>query len=359
MDGQTTTTPIPRSWCSLIARERGEDPIGSVSSYDLELAVELPLPWARAVAVSPHYPAALAPLPKQADATGTRLRVLAIAPDAEQSEPGWIRVLALRRLPPAVGVAKEEYLIPTGDLAEAAPHLLAPDATDRLAPFRRDAAAYRDLLVCTHGTRDACCATSGVPLYDRLRAAQRDATGVAPGAPRVWRTSHLGGHRFAPTLLDLADGRTWGHLDEEATDRLLRRDGVLPHLGRHYRGWGALDSAPAMAGERAVFEREGWAWADYAVEAEEIPLADGAAEVRLRFVSPDGTRRGAYAATVEPSGVVVTTLGSCGDLDPRASEGWRVSRLTLNGAPLPVADRTIGEPIGIAVPQVGEPLRQT
>jgi len=328
--------PRARTWCSLVAKEQGEDPIGSVSPYDLDLAVEVPLPWARAVAVSPTYPEALRALPRLADARGVRLRVLAIVPDAELSRPGWTRVFALRRRSaPVAGFVKEEYVVPAGELGGLAAALVEQpeDAAADYASFRQETAGVRDLLVCTHGSRDACCATFGFPLYERLRSLRRFEPD-GRGRLRVWRTSHLGGHRFAPTLLDLADGRTWGHLDADAATRLLQRDGDLPmpDLDRHYRGWGALDSVQAMAAEREVFRREGWAWTGFSVLAETSPVIDGRAAVRLAFASPGGRRRGVYEATVEPSGVVVTTLGSCGDPEPRRSEGYRVTRLDLREA---------------------------
>ena len=64
--------------------------------------------------------------------------------------------------------------------------------------------------VCTHGKRDRCCAKYGRALYDAL----------SPLAPdRVWQTSHLGGHRFAPTLVTLPDGLCYGHvLPDEVQD---------------------------------------------------------------------------------------------------------------------------------------------
>ena len=52
------------------------------------------------------------------------------------------------------------------------------------------------LLVCTHSKRDLCCAMYGRPL----------AAGLASNpnyAQAVWETSHLGGHRFAPTAVQL------------------------------------------------------------------------------------------------------------------------------------------------------------
>lgn len=66
-------------------------------------------------------------------------------------------------------------------------------------------------LVCTHGTRDRCCAKWGMPVFEALR--QRD-------PERVWQSSHLGGHRFAPTFLTLPDGLLWGRFDSARLDAL-------------------------------------------------------------------------------------------------------------------------------------------
>ncbi len=66
-------------------------------------------------------------------------------------------------------------------------------------------AAYQSheplVLICTHGRRDRCCAKFGMPIYNALQAELGDA---------VWQTTHLGGHRFAPTLLTLPDGVSYG-----------------------------------------------------------------------------------------------------------------------------------------------------
>ena len=61
------------------------------------------------------------------------------------------------------------------------------------------------VLVCTHATRDACCAVRGRPIVR-----------PGPGDTRqVWECTHLGGHRFAGTLLSLPDGACFGRLEPE------------------------------------------------------------------------------------------------------------------------------------------------
>ena len=59
-------------------------------------------------------------------------------------------------------------------------------------------------LVCTHGKRDPCCARWGVPVYQAMRK--------VPGT-RVWQTSHLGGHRFAATLMHFPSGLCYGKVE--------------------------------------------------------------------------------------------------------------------------------------------------
>jgi hypothetical protein len=99
------------------------------------------------------------------------------------------------------------------------------------------------LLVCTNGKRDRCCAKWGQPLYDALRS-RRDVC--------VWQTTHIGGHRYAPTLLWLPDGLCFGRVPLSDGPRLV--DGLVARSVVEldwYRGRTAL-SEPAQAVEHAV-----------------------------------------------------------------------------------------------------------
>ena len=80
--------------------------------------------------------------------------------------------------------------------------------------------------VCTHGSKDMCCATLGRPVAKALADA-------APG--RVWETTHLGGDRFAGNVLVLPAGFLYGHVSAATAAKLAAAsdDGrVLPELLR-------------------------------------------------------------------------------------------------------------------------------
>jgi hypothetical protein len=83
------------------------------------------------------------------------------------------------------------------------------------------------IMVCTHARRDACCARLGRPLVDDLLA--------VADPQRIWETTHLGGHRFAPTCLALPSQVVYGRVTSDRVPELataIARGGVIPDLMR-------------------------------------------------------------------------------------------------------------------------------
>lgn len=282
--------------------------------------------------MSPRFPADLGAALQDAATQGVEVRFQAIAPDPSYSRPGHATLLDLRRAAaPFQGFSRRAYVVPTARLGDLATALLNADTPPDEFEHYREPCDVRDLLVCTHGTRDACCAQFGFPLYQTLR---REIGTQRSGATRVWRCNHLGGHRFAPTILDLPEGRCWGHLDAQAVARLLRHDGDIPDLTLHYRGWTALHTPAEMLVERAIFQERGWAWTEMEIAAQTLPFADGSAAVTIEYQSPDGRERGVYSAVVEPTDRLVYSRSSCDKDAPRETRVHRVSNLVRTPAPL-------------------------
>ena len=319
---------IAAEMCSLLTRAAGEDPIGSASSFDQLLVLEAPLPWPRQVPEARRFPAAVRAALAAATAAGISHKALFVVPNPAYSPPGLTRLLHLRRPVGRLrGYVKTDYLVPMprmGDLVSAL--LTTPEGLPEFVPMSTDSSAIRDLLVCTHGSRDRCCGSFGYPLYNRIR---RELQAEPNLAMRVWRVGHIGGHRFAPTLVDLPDGRFWAHLDREAAiTQLLYRVPSPPTLARHYRGWSALGSLPEMVAERELFNRYGWEWTTWQIASEVLAPADAAEEttVRLSYQSPT-TGAGYADLTVAPSGVVTRNPSSCGDTKLKEHRQFHVTRI--------------------------------
>ena len=139
-----------------------------------------------------------------------------------------------------------------------------------------------DVLLCTHGRRDVCCGTAGTALWKELT----DRLHVLGDGVRLWRTSHTGGHRFAPTGAIFPSGTYWAWLDADLLHRIVHRRGDVSDLLGHYRGSAAMPSPAVQAIEREALAAEGWAWLDNQRTGHEDPDGQGAT---VEFTRPDGS----------------------------------------------------------------------
>jgi hypothetical protein len=307
-----TTTDLSR-FCSVCAKQAGVDAVGHAYVYHHFVAGELPLPWPESMYSDPGI------LPKElldfrqvlidAYERGESMHVgaYAIAPDKEYSVPGHRRVISYKRPDgPFAVYEQEEYLVPEEEFGPLCWALLVEHASvPRFDAYRLPSSTTRDLLVCTHGAVDAACAKFGFPIYRHLRRLA-DQSG---GQFRAWRVSHFGGHVFAPTLIDMPEFRYWGYVEREKAELLANHTGDAAELRECYRGWAGLEDALLQVAERELFVRHGWPWLDYlktgqVLSQEEVPSGDHNAEpswgeVRIDYITPDGSERGSYTARVE------------------------------------------------------------
>jgi hypothetical protein len=313
--------------CSLFSLSHGEDPIGSAVVNEHYVVMELPMPWPADAWHTPQLPAGVREAGRIAQENGLDVRSLAIVPDAQYSQEGYTRLFHFHR-PEGffANFAKQEFVLPTELVADLLAALYGgPDALSPFETYRQDTGHIREMLVCTHGTRDACCGKFGYPLYDALRHHYAPAS---EGRLRAWRVSHLGGHRFSPTLLDFPGGYYWGRLNAQSVATIMTHDRTPDSLRMNYRGWAGLDALSQVA-EREVLEHVGWPWLDYLKSGKVLDAGESNAwaKVRIDYASPDGTEIGAYEALVEKNGTVLS-IGSCrGNEPPKQREQYRVTEL--------------------------------
>ena len=142
----------------------------------------------------------------------------------------------------------------------------------------------RVALVCTHGKRDRCCAQLGRPVFDAV---------VATNAVDTWQTTHLGGHRFAPTLVFLPEGLSFGRLQPEEIEALVA-DYLQGRIGRldRFRGRTCYESA-VQAADCFLRDHTG---------------VSNVADVRLEAVAESSGDRTAVTMTVVGYGQFVVTV---------------------------------------------------
>ena len=236
--------------CSDYARATSLSPIGTSGSYDGYLLVEIPLPWPRDAGDTAEG-AALGPLIGPLRYRLQAVAAAAPAAAAPKADPRERRVILHARPTGEAGFGGyRRFESRVGDsLTGTVAALIAAAAGRSGSEFDSPAV---DVLVCTHGTRDSCCGRRGASLAADLAAA-----GFRAGE-NLWRTSHMGGHRFAPTFMVLPQGTAWGFADVGLVTRVVEQAGDVADAAGQYRGCPGLDGPQVQALEAQVLRRVGW-----------------------------------------------------------------------------------------------------
>jgi hypothetical protein len=235
--------------CSDWSRANSLSPIGTSGSYAGYLLLEIPLPWPRDAGDTAEG-TTLAPL-----IGPLRYRLQAIAAAEPEADPARRRVILHARRPGETGFSGyRRFESRAGDsLTDTVAELIAAAAGGPPSELESPAA---DVLVCTHGTRDSCCGKRGAQLAVELAS-----SGWLAGR-NLFRTSHMGGHRFAPTFLVLPEGTVWGFADTDLVSRVVRRAGDFADVAGQYRGCPGLDSPQLQVLETEVLRQVGWSLLD-------------------------------------------------------------------------------------------------
>ena len=281
--------------CSVFSETNGEDPCGSAPMWAHCLVIEIPTPWEHEVMDSSAFPTGLAEVFEQ----HPDVRLQVIQPDDIYSVDGHSRIMLFSRPEgPVRDMARKEYLVPSDLLFDAVTTVLNGGNGD-LSQWEQHNGGMRDLLVCTHGSRDICCASIGQPTYMELHSRYSNSH------TRVWRLSHTGGHRLAPNVIDMPSGRYWSRLTPNLARQVADHSGDVSLLHGSYRGWPAIASPGAQMVEREAFMREGWDWTKRRIESEILEVSDDGVEERVAIRSQDSDgMASSYEATVRQSGVV-------------------------------------------------------
>ncbi|MET8951999.1 sucrase ferredoxin [Streptomyces sp. NPDC004393] len=254
------------STCTTASRDLDEPLAGTAATARTWLLLEQPGPWGPKALTSSHLDPALGrALEAAADGTGVRIALIRRpGRHADHGTPAQRQVYAAHSVPGKVWLhaattAEPERLLDLDFTALGSGAPRSFDVSLQGEPHTGDPLA----LVCTNGRRDRCCALLGRPLAAEL---------ATSGVKGVWEVTHLGGHRFSPTLLVLPFGYAYGRAQAPHVKEVLHgvREGRVVVEG--CRGNSAWER-PAQAAELAVRTSA----REYAADALTVVRTDGAA----------------------------------------------------------------------------------
>lgn len=208
--GQSVAGAKPESTqCSALALAANEPLAGTATQAKAWIAIEQSGPYGRDALTQSRFPVEVGrELSERADQIGAKIVLVrqigkhADATTEHSTRKVWVadgRSMVRTEVVDAAELLAINFdKLLAGNLTDAVPHSV-PDPEPML-------------LVCTHSKRDLCCALKGRPVAIDL--SERFGEGA-----RIWEVSHLGGHRMAPTALQLPHGYLHGRLDAlTATD---------------------------------------------------------------------------------------------------------------------------------------------
>lgn len=299
--------------CADAARTRGEPIAASAAPYGRYLLLEVPGSWGCTSLDERHLNADV--VQRLTDgAADANANVLLIrrpgrhsAADAGNRPRAW----ALADTAPEA----ERILWGSWDSAD---DLLGLDLTAPLPATATASGPQRVVLTCTNGKRDLCCAVRGRPVAEALAA--------LPGWDS-WESTHLGGHRFAATIMLLPTGDMFGWLDQRSAVTALKRFDAGQLLLSHYRGrsgqpmpaQAALHTMAALLGDS---RRHALRIADMRPLPEARPDGGERWEVLVSHRAEHG-REVAYRVTVARAEPAAALL-SCSDDLPKAETRYTV-----------------------------------
>jgi hypothetical protein len=236
--------------CSSLSAAAGEPLIGSAPEAVGWVCLEQNGPWGAKAWTSSHLdPQVGASL--ESAAAAHRLRPSLIRRPGRHADPGTqtVRHVLVAHSQPGATWLLAGTIDAPDDLLALDWAAVAAGAIDAVvASLPGLAPSEPQLLVCTNGTRDTCCARLGRPI----------AAAAATHFPeRVWEVTHTSGHRLAPTTVLLPSGSLHGRVLDAAPLLSAESAGELVLAG--YRGRSSWPTTAQVAEEhvRRTFDVTG------------------------------------------------------------------------------------------------------
>ncbi|MTJ09684.1 sucrase ferredoxin [Anabaena sp. UHCC 0204] len=294
-------------FCTEESCQAKEDPIGTALNRQYYVLIEVPPPWASNPLDSKDIASKLQALKPAIDEVASSLRLLFIY-NANYYETGKTRLIIYYQTAEISSkYSKQEYIL--SDIDDAVP-IIEKCINNETLESENTNIQTRDFLVCTHGSHDKCCAKYGNPFYRQALATIED---LSLSHVRVWQSSHFGGHRFAPTMIDLPEGRYYARLNQKIFTSILTRTGDIQCLKNVYRGWGILPWQVQIL-ERKLMLKYGWDWFNYQVQDHVIYQNEDETfnQVEITFTTPDSKVNTYRCNVIDDPTKSISFRGECG-----------------------------------------------
>ena len=235
--------PLPTNapTCSEHSQSINLDPRGTALNVDAVLLIDLPLPWPKPVFIHPDLKGLESLMHTSMGAT----RVLTCQPRSNKKN-FTVTVFYKENITFERWVFELENV---NSLMELVENLIFSKpqniSSGKLVTDKKEA-----VLLCTQGSHDICCGSKGTRLANQIEGQDNNFD--------LFKVSHLGGHRFSPTVMTMPDGSMWADLDLKTLSSIIEKEIEIEKVAKFCRGWVGAMKGPEQIAEIEIFKRIGW-----------------------------------------------------------------------------------------------------
>ncbi|MFK7824040.1 MAG: sucrase ferredoxin [Oligoflexales bacterium] len=246
-------------YCSLLTKNHTPSIIGTAGYKPCQIFIEFAQPWNSNVIGTPGFPEGVDVLLKKLMRQyKVPISLNSMCRESKPNKEASHLFILYSKPGDKCAYSFFSYEIALNKVESFLTHLL-PDIFDNGITYQSDAfRKKRAVMICCHGERDRCCGKFGLDLFNHMNRFTIDKKLPID----VWKSSHIGGHKYAPTLMDLPSMRVWGHLSNAEAESLLVKDQFNTNLLKRYRGFCSLSNSYEQFAESEALKKFAWEWLD-------------------------------------------------------------------------------------------------
>jgi len=285
--------------CSDFSTLIKEELAGSAPVWDRLIVISLPLPWVGNINKSTQFHKLFN---KKIDCIKDKLKLFRfqfVVPDKDYQSEHLTKIFFFNTNSNHAYFSKfnkMEFDVPKEKISEFLFDLIENNEK-YLVEYTTKANNLRDLFVCTHVNRDICCGVIGMPIYKILKERFID---YEASKTRVWRMSHLGGHKYAPNVLDMPSGRFWGRFKPSNIEDIFGLNVNPKKIIDYYRGSVGLNSSYEQLFEsRILFDSQN---INYKIISDINMLNSKLAKITMERIYEFNNQKSTYTGVIKLNG---------------------------------------------------------
>ena len=255
--------------CSQITKYSNEKIIGTAANYDVQLSIELEEPWDAIPVKSSKYPEELKMLPSLLAKNKINIGINYFSKN-ECCENNFTKVFIFKKSSNEFDLyEKLELKIPNSKLNLFSAYCLDyfQNKNNNLLEWVIESnLVTNEIFICVHSNRDQCCGKYGLQIYHKFtELVTKNNLNF-----RIWKSSHIGGHRYAPTFFEAPSMRWYGLFDINSAENYLLRDRNKSFIDNNYRGMSGINNKIAAIVENELFKEYSWDWEHFTQKSYQI-----------------------------------------------------------------------------------------